>query len=341
MLRLSILAAAIVVLVAGAAMLHSGPSAPTASVSISYRSLPDDVIVVIQADVQALVEAEVFRSLSDRFGENPLSDNAKYREFVEATGFRLETDLKSVTIGMGGNLADDSPPFYVLVDGNFDRKKVDAYLLNSGEYEREELDGMAAYVPNGEADSQEISATLAWLDDDTLVASSSPDFGKLVRSIDGRAPNVADSVLGRLLTGADGQIQLAMILPEAEEPEQDDASPPSMVRGIVESVRNSPLARLDSILVTLDAGSGLDLTVQAEADTPESSTAVYEMLNGYLAMGRMMAAENPQLGVVLDHFELERNESVVKLGVSMTGDEIRAAIEESQPEAIAVKPTGS
>ena len=341
MLRLSILAAAIVVLVAGAAMHHSGPSAPTASAQISYQSLPDDVIVVLHADIQALVEAELFRSLSGWFDENPLPANAKYREFVEATGFRFETDLKSVIIGVGGDLADDSPPFYVLVDGNFDRKKVDAYILSSGEYERDELDGLAAFVSKGAADSQGISATLAWLDDDTLLATSSPDFGKLVRSIDGRAPNAADSVLGRLLAGADGQIQLAMILPEAEEPEQDDAPLPSMLRSIVESVRTSPLAQLDSIMVTLDAGSGLDLTVQAEADTPEGGTAVYEMLNGYLAMGRMMAAESPQLGVFLDHLELERDAAVVSLAVSMTGDEIRAAIEESQSEAAVVDPAGS
>ena len=37
---------------------------------------------------------------------------------------------------------------------------------------------------------------MAWLDDDTLLVSSSSDLGKLVRSIDGRAPNAADSVLG-------------------------------------------------------------------------------------------------------------------------------------------------
>ena len=342
MFRFSILAAILVVLVAGAAMLHSGPSNLTNGADVAFSlSLPSDVIAVAHADVAALVQSELYRSLSERFGEDPWSSHPKYREFVEATGFRFETDLESVTLGMGQDLADGTPPFYVLLDGKFDRKKIDAYILDSGEYERYELDGLAAFRPKDTADGPEISAAVAWLDDDTLLIASLPDFGKLVRSIDGRAPNAADSVLGALLAKAEGQVQLALILPEHQEQEPDDAPVPSMVRSIVNSVQQSPLGRLHSVMVTLNAGSGLEVIVRAEAETAESGAAVYEMLNGYLAMGRMMAAENPQLGTVLDHLKLEREEAIVSLTVSMTGDEIRAAIEDGQSESVAAEPAGS
>ena len=341
MFRLSILAAIVVVLLTGAAMYHSGPSIQAASSKTPYQSLPDDVIFVMHADIRALVDSELYQSVSHRFGENPLPVNAQYREFVEATGFHFETDLASVTIGVSGDLADDSPSFYMLLKGEFDREKIDAFIRNSGEYEQQQLDGLVAFVGQAAAAGQEISAAIAWLDDDTLLVTSSSDLGKLVRSIDGRAPNAADSVLGRLLAGAEGQIQLAMVLPEAEEQDPGETPLPSMVQSIVESVRNSPLGRLESIMVTLNAGSGLDLSVKAEANTPEDGTAVYEMLNGYLAMGRMMAAENPQFGLFLDRLELQRNEAVVSLGVSMTGDEIRAAMEQNQPQAVAAEPAGS
>jgi len=148
-------------------------------------------------------------------------------------------------------------------------------------------------------------------------------------------------VLGALLAKAEGQVQLALVLPERQEQQPDEAQVPSMVRGFLNSVQQSPLGRLHSVMVTLNAGSGLDVIVQAEAETPESGAAVYEMLNGYLAMGRMMAAENPQLGTVLDHLKLEREEAIVSLTVSMTGDEIRAAIEDSRSASTAAQPAGS
>ncbi len=342
MFRFSILAAILVVLVAGAAMLHSGPSNLTNGADVAFSlSLPSDVIAVAHADVAALVQSELYRSLSERFGEDPWSSHPKYREFVEATGFRFETDLESVTLGVGQDLADGTPPFYVLLDGKFDRKKIDAYILDSGEYERDKLDGLKAFLPKDTADGPDTSAALAWLDRDTLLIASSPQIGKLVRSIDGRAPNAADSVLGALLAQSEGQFRLAMILPGDEEQGPDGATVPPMMRDMVDSMRDSPLGQLHSVMLTLEVGSGLEVIVQAEDDTPESGTAVYDMLNGYLAMGRMMAAENPQLGAFLDHLELERKDAIVSLPLSMTGDQIGALIDETRSKATAVEPAGS
>ena len=341
MFRFSILAAILLVLVAGAAMLHSGPSNPTKGAEIAFpQSLPNDVIAVVHADVAALVHSELYRSLSERYGEDRLPTNPKYREFVEATGFRFETDLRSVTLGVGGDLADDSPPFYVLVDGKFDRKKIDAYILDSGEYERDKLDGLKAFLPKETTDDPHTSVALAWFDDDTLLIASSPQIGKLLRSIDGRAPNAADSVLGALLAQGEGQLRVAMMLP-GDEQGPDSATVPPMMRDMVDSMRDSPLGQLHSVMLTLEVGSGLEVIVQAEADTPESGTAVYDMLNGYLAMGRMMAAENPQLGAFLDHLELERKDAIVSLTLSMTGDQIGALIDETRSKATAVEPAGS
>ena len=121
MFRFSILAAMLVILVGGAAILHSGPSTPADGAELSYRSFPNDVAVVIHADVRGLFGSELYRSLSDRLGDDAFPSNAQYQEFVEATGFRFETDLTSISLGVGGDLECDSPPFYMLVDVNFYR----------------------------------------------------------------------------------------------------------------------------------------------------------------------------------------------------------------------------
>ena len=342
MLRLSIVASVLVVLVAGAAMLHSGPSAPISAAGISYESLPGDVVLVIHADVASLMDSELYRSLAERWAQEAMPPNAKYQEFVEATGFRLETDLKSLTVGVGQNPGNDSTSFYALVSGNFDRQKVDAFIQDSGEYERTEVEGLTAFVGTTNQEGVQVETTMAWFDDNTLLLASTPDFGKLVRTFEGRAPNAADSSLSELLSRAKGQLQLALMIPEADESETGEIPGPAVVQGFVASMRQSPLGRLDSILFTLHAGSDLEVILEAAADTPENAAAVYDMLNGYLAMGKMMAAESPELGLVLDRLELDREEAVVSLSVSMTGDEIRTAIEQArQPEATATAPAGS
>jgi len=91
-----------------------------------------------------------------------------------------------------------------------------------------------------------------------------------------------------------------------------------------------PMQSLETILITLNARTGLDLAVQASTDSAENGQLVYEMLNGYLMMGRSMAAQNPQAAGILNHLELERAGSSVAISVSMTGEDVHAALAQSQ-----------
>jgi hypothetical protein len=47
------------------------------------------------------------------------------------------------------------------------------------------------------------------------------------------------------------------------------------------------------------------------------------MLNGYLTLGRSMAAQ-------MNHLELSHDGSDVAISISMSGDDVRAALQQSQ-----------
>jgi len=53
------------------------------------------------------------------------------------------------------------------------------------------------------------------------------------------------------------------------------------------------------------------------------------MLSGYLSIGRSMAAQNPQAAGIMEHLELARDGSNVEIRISMSGADVRAALQRS------------
>lgn len=322
MQKFCIVGAVCLLLVAGAAALHTAQSKSITSSGHAWEVLPDDVIAVVHADIAELAGSEIYRTLAEEYSEQPQWDD-KYREFVEATGFDFEEDLDRVTLAVGGDFNDEMPPFYFVVTGNFDRDRFDAYIMASDEFDKVERNGLSAYEPRA-ASSSDVKATLAWLDDRNLLVASQPDFARLVASARGNAPNASDSKLSGLLDDARGQLYLALMVPE------QDASDPETVKHLMQSLEQSPMGHVTSLMFTVEADTGLALSIHADTASAEHGELLYDALNGYLSMGKMMAAQNPELGQVLEHLTLSHDGTKVSIDIAMSGDEIRAAIENSK-----------
>lgn len=325
-----------------AVLLVSAATAPSAVHGAMWEKLPSDVSAVIHVDVGALLGTELYRVVVEQYGDRLSPRGEKYAQFIEATGFDPETDLNSITIGVGGEPQDPEGPVYMIVTGTFDRERIDAYAGASAGLETGSHQGLKTYLPIMPDDRSGPRPTLAWLDARTLVAASTPDFPKLIESVRGSGPNATGSSLSDLLSEDTGQLYVAMEIPEVSEEPADGntgATPrggeQDMLRAQLQALGAGPMRTLRSLLITLDAESGLDLVVHARADSPENGALVYELLNGYLMMGQAMAAQNPQLDELLRNLVLGRDGSTVTLMMSMTNEEIRAAL--SQPS---VAPAG-
>lgn len=298
-----------------------------------WKMLPEDVVLAIHFDMRSLATSELYKSLTEEYGTGIPDPGPKYLEFIEATGFDVERDLESVTVGAGMPDGVREGAFYMVVHGKFDREKIEAYLQQSGKARQGTHGRLTTYVPL-EIDYEGAEPMISWTDDETMIVASTPDFSKLVQSVNGSGLSAKSSDLGRLLTRAHGQFYVAMEIPEptAGEPATSGGS----VKGLatifsqLQSPAAGPMQELETILFTLDAATGLHLALSASTDSDENGKQVYEVLNSYLTIGRSMAAQNPQAAGILEHLELAHDGSAVEISLSMTGDDVRAALQQSQ-----------
>lgn len=92
------------------------------------RSLPTGASAVIYVDVAELRQGGVLSSIGD-LSAKALADT-DYRQFVSETGFNYEKDLDRLGIAVENN--GGGRRFFVLADGNFDRKKIETFLRKNG-----------------------------------------------------------------------------------------------------------------------------------------------------------------------------------------------------------------
>ena len=305
-------------------------AAPTQAAG--WRMLPEDVVMAVHFDMKSLAASELYQELTDQYGSGIPRPKPEYMEFIEATGFDLEEDLESVTIGAGMPDGSAEGAYYMVIQGNFDRKKIDAYLLESGKARRGTHDKLTTYVPQ-EVTYEGPEPMVSWIDDRTMILASTPDFPKLARSVHGSGLSAKNSALGRLLTRAHGQFYIAIEIPEQLPDNAGVADGPARGLSTILAQLQSPTAgamqNLETLLLTLDAESGLELTLNASTDSADNGRQIYEMLSGYLSLGRSMAAQNPQAAGILDQLELAQDGSNVEIRISMSGADIRAALQQS------------
>ena len=297
-----------------------------------WKDLPEDVVLAVHFDMRSLAASELYQSLVDQYGSGIPNPKPEYMEFIEATGFDLEEDLESVTIGAGMPDGTTEGAFYMVIRGAFDRRKIDAYLQQSGKANQGTHGKLTTYVPR-EITYDGPEPMVSWIDDRTMILASTPDFPKLARSVNGPGLTAKNSALGRLLTRAHGQFYIAIEIPQ--QVPGSAGTPDGPARGlstILAQLQNpaaGPMQNLESLLLTLDADSGLELALNASTDSDDNGRQVYEMLSGYLSIGRSMAAQNPQAAGIMEHLELARDGSNVEIRISMSGADVRAALQQS------------
>jgi hypothetical protein len=289
-----------------------------------WEALPEDAIGVAYFDVASLLDSDLYRAL-DAEGRIPSEPNAKLDEWQQATGFDPTTDLHSITIGAGYGAGDTDKTYYMIVKGKFDLARIDEYARDSQEVEIGTREGLKTYGARPQDPSSTETPVVAFLSPSTMIAASPADFPKLVRSVHGSAPGAASSSLGRLMSGSEGQVFLALHIPEeardvAASPGGADGT--AMVAGLQE-----PLRHMESVLLTIDVSRSFELTVTAEVDTAESGKLLHDTILGFLAMGKMMTAESPETAELLDQMTLRHDGKTLNLGVVLTREQIETAMD--------------
>lgn len=307
---------------------NSGAVTTTAAAKNPLEMLPEDVNLVMHLDMDGLVGSELYRSAYERFGDEMLPPTPQYAEFLEATGFDVQRDLRGVTFAGIAALDGGAESVFMVIDGDFDRKKMEARLEEMEGVTIGSHAGMTTFETTVAGDSGP-PPTLAWLDDNTMIVATTPDFPRFVETIKGKQPNASKSDLAGMVSGQTAQVYAAMLVPHPEAGVSEDAD------GGMLGALQQQMQSLQTISFSLEANIGLDLQIHAAADSAESAQGMFEMFNGYLSMGKMMAASNPELSQVVNRMKLVQLSSDIKLSVTVTNAELMAALEKSQTTSTA------
>lgn len=158
-----------VVLAAGIYFVYARwAGSPEASRENLLGALPSDASAVVYADLTELRQGEILKSISS--WSAAAATDADYKQFVDETGFDYEKDLDQVGVAVKNRGAVQS--YFALVDGKFDRRKIEAYLRKNGRSERQggrEFFHLAATVPGR-------TITVAFLSDRRIALTDGDDL---------------------------------------------------------------------------------------------------------------------------------------------------------------------
>src|SRR5262249_35257999 len=131
-LWISLLVAVAFIVVAAFALHHYLAGDSVDSRESALALIPSDASSVIFADITQLRTAPFFSALGDWVPQAQQVD-AEYAKFLHDTGFDYEHDLDRIavaTIKRG-----QTTEFFVVGDGRFDRKKINAYVSEFGAHD--------------------------------------------------------------------------------------------------------------------------------------------------------------------------------------------------------------
>jgi len=134
----------------------------------SFRYLPANCVIAVHIDLEGLRNHPLVRqALSSQVRPQLDSD---YAEFVRTTGFNFEQDLDAVSLGISGQ--DGARVVHAVLQGRFDRKKIDGY---SGQHRQSTTNHLGHAIDEFTGPSGR-KFRLAFLEQGRLAFSNAPDM---------------------------------------------------------------------------------------------------------------------------------------------------------------------
>lgn len=284
----------------------SGPGAPP---ELAY--VPSDAAVVAFADVREVMNSELRQKLQ---GALPPEDKGR-EEFKNQTGIDIETDIDRVVACMMPQEGHKSG--FVVLRGRFDQVRLEA-LAREHNAIIEGYKGLRMVrMPEGETTAeaeqrQHVTPALVFVEPGLLMAG---DVTALRAAIDAHAAGqavTANPELMKLIGDVDGTANVWAV-------GRFDilASRANLPEGVV--------ARLPAVKYFTAAGhinGGLDGVLRAEARDEESAKNLRDVLNGFMALGRMQASSKPELQALMNSVTLGGTGSTVELGFRVPSEMI-------------------
>ena len=266
------------------------------------RYVPADATIVSFANVREVMDSELRERLRERE-----SETEGPREFEARTGIDIDRDVDHIVAGLVPTGRDGADAIAVLA-GRFDTGRIESSAIAAGGI-RITHDGQTLILIERSSDNAENDTTaLTFLDPGVLVIGSE----SLVRqAIDGSAD------------GADTNDRLMDLL------EHVDAGSTAWTVGRLDAADGSgwlpdPLqsqvSQVSAFAVGGQVNGGVRGRLTAEAADETTSQSLRDLLQGFLALGRLQAAQRPELAGLFDALQLTAEGRMVTLSFDLPAD---------------------
>lgn len=289
------------------ALLTSCAKQPSAPVAGSARV--DEMLTLIPKDVQGVFFVDIHKAMLTDFADKTLKEEEtyeKYQKFVEETGIDPKKDIYFVVVALTEGMEQKEQKGAAILNLKYDKEALLAKLKEEeGKLREEDYNGITLY---GWGDDEEKVG--AFLDDSNVILGNKEAVKTAVDTYQRKAENVfKNEELANLINQTNKEAIFwggLLIPPEAME----------------KAVSNNPMfSAFDSVTAAVlyfdykNKNVIAEIKVMSEDET--KNTQIVDALNGFKAMGAMMAAKEPEVGELLDKLEISSGPGHAKIYASI------------------------
>lgn len=268
------------------------------------KMMPGSATGVIGIDVRRLMETEaVAKALSDP------KTKEKYDEFVKMSGIDPMKDISYA--GLGGYRAPDAPSFEggAIISLKYDKAKLEALIKEKAPAAKQEVYNGVTVYSNIDGGTMAKQATLAAFLDAGHIAVGSEKVVKAIIDVNGKkAESLAKNAE---MSGILKKVDKSGLLWGAF------AIPPELIqKGIAANSQLKALEGITAVTVTYDDRMN-DVTadIRTLGGTKDQNANLAATLNGFKAMGAMMAGQEPAVGEFLNGISISSGEDYTDLSI--------------------------
>ena len=278
------------------------------------RYIPHDVAVVAYADVREVMASEFRQHLRE---VAPGQENGR-REFEQQTGINIETDIQHVVASLQRDSSGDMPAGIVLASGTFNEVKIEALMREHGAQVVDYKDKRIIVAPTPTPPPAD---------------PNSPAPGTQTK------PEFALSFLkpGLVALGSSSLIRRAIDLENGGDNVTTNEEVMNLVRSL-DSGNAWAVGRFDTLRTTgklPDAmnqlppiswlsvmgqvNTGINGVVRAETTSDEAAKNLRDVVQGFLALGRLQAGSKPEMQAFMQSLQISGSGKTVALSFSLPG----------------------
>jgi len=304
---------------------EKGPSIPRAG-----SATVKDMLSLVPEDAMGVIFIDAHRAMATEMVDKTIKeskDYQKYQEFIEKTGINPQEDIYYVIVALEKRPEKKDPQGGAIVNMKYEKETmlglIKAKLTEEGQrLEEEDYNGTVLYYV---VEKEEERDYLSFIDDSNILAGNEAVVKSITDVIQKTKANVfKNEALSSLIDETNKQ---AMIWGAVTIP------PETIGQAVSENPMLKNLEAVRAAAMYFDyKNKNIVAEIKIMSGDETKNKEVADLLNGFKAMGGIIAAKKPEIGEVINKIEITSSPDYVKIFASLPEELIQKIKETAQEE---------